>query len=125
MTANNYLSPTITIPSALTITAISQSNPMQISTSMNSDQYNSYQINQVVILSVPVTFGMWQANGLRAIISAVDEEVLSVCVDSTQFDAFLDPENGQIATLAPSGSRNLQYNNDTNVAFKSLNNRGN
>ncbi len=92
---------------------------------MTSDQYNSYQVNQVVILTVPVTFGMWQANGLRAIISAVDEDVLSVCIDSTLFDAFLDPENGQIATLAPSGSRNLQYNNNTNVAFKSLNNRGN
>jgi hypothetical protein len=124
--ANQYLPPVITIPSALEITAISQSNPMQITTTMNSDQVNTYQMSQVVVLTVPVTFGMWQANGLKGIISGVAGNIISLAIDSTNFDPFVNPNNGQIASLAPSGSKNLAFNNFTNqVPFQSLNNLGN
>ena len=124
--ANQYLPPVITIPSSLEITAISQSNPMQITTMMNSDQVNTYQMSQVVVLTVPVTFGMWQANGLKGIISGVAGNIISLAIDSTNFDPFVNPNNGQVASLAPSGSNNLQFNNTTALTpFQSLNNIGN
>jgi len=125
--ANTYLRPVVTVPSALEITDITRSFPMLVTTIMTTDQENVFQQNQVVSLSVPVTFGMWQANGLKGIILDINVNIISLAVDSTQFDTFLDPNNGEIATLSPSGSRNLEYNNNTalHAPFRSLNNIGN
>ncbi len=124
--ANTYLPPVIAIPSALEITAISQANPMVITTSANTDQSNTYIAGQNIKLTVPVTWGMWQSNGLTSNIVSVNSNQISVNIDSTNFDAFSNPNDGTIATLAPSGSKNLQYNNFTNqVPYQSLNNIGN
>jgi len=125
--ANTYLSPVVQIPSALEITDISKSNPMVISTSANSDQMDTYIAGQQIKLTVPANYGMFQANGLNALITEVNGSDITVNVDSTLFDTFVIPSTYiSGASLAPSGSRNLQFNNTTNqVPFQSLNNRGN
>lgn len=126
--ANTYLPPVIQIPSALEITNITRSNPMVITAVANSDQSNTYIAGQVVTLTVPITYGMFQANGLQAQILAVDGDDFTMNINSTQFDTFVIPSGNVIqpASFAPSGSRNLQFSNNTNqIAFQSLNNIGN
>lgn len=124
---NTYLPNVIQIPSALEITAISQAFPMVVTTSPNSVQDNTYIAGQTVTFQIPYAYGMWQLNGMTLPISSVNGTLLSFNIDSTNFDAFSVPAGGtQPASLAPSGSRNLQYNNQTNqVGFQSLNNIGN
>ena len=125
---NVYLPPVIQIPSALTILAISQTNPAVITVSANADQMNTYIPNMVIKCTVPFTFGMWQMGGLSPTILAVTGQQITVNVDATLFDAFTTPPAGSFgpATIAPSGSMNLQYDNTTGqVPFQSLNNVGN
>lgn len=101
---------------------------MVISTSANPvTQANTYIPGQLVRLNIPANYGMWQANGLTAQITAVNGSNITVNVDSSLFDPFSVPVSGeQPASLAPSGSRNLQFNNNTDqVPFQSLNNFGN
>lgn len=89
---------------------------------------NTYQEGQLVKLTVPISYRMFQANGLVGQIIEVNGSVIDVDIDSTQFDVFVVPSGNveQPASLAPSGSRNLQFNNLTrNVPFQSLDNRGN
>jgi hypothetical protein len=125
--ANIYLRPVIAIPSALEITAITQANPMVVTTTMNSDQVNTYIAGQVVALTIPANWGMWQANGLKGQITSVNGANLTLNINSLYFDAFVNPMDGSgPASLAPSGSRNLQIDNTTGqVPFQSLNNIGN
>lgn len=125
---NAYLPPVITIPSALEIIAISQSLPMSITTSADSDQMNVYIPGQTIRLTVPFNYGMYQANGLMGQIQSVTAPSMTVNIDSSGFDPFVVPSSGeQPASLAPAGSQNLQYMNGTNfsVPFQSLNNIGN
>lgn len=89
---------------------------------------NTYIPGQVVRLFVPYTYGMFQANGLQGKILEVSGSNISLDIDSRLFDSFAVPASNaeQPASMAPAGSRNLQYNNTTNdVAFQSLNNIGN
>jgi hypothetical protein len=127
--ANTYLPGTIQIPSSLTITDISKSYPMIVTFTINTvTEANTYRSKQVVRLTVPITYGMYQANGLEASILDVGSSTMTLDVDSRLFDTFSIPAAGQIqpATLAPSGSRNLQFDNTTRqVPFQSLNNIGN
>lgn len=125
--ANFLLPPVIQIPSCLEITAISQSFPMIITTSTNSDQSNTYIAGQNIKLLIPATWGMQQANTKTATIVSVNSNLLSVNIDSTLFDAFSNPNDGTgPASLAPSGSKNLPFSNNTGqISFQSLNNKGN
>lgn len=125
---NQYLPGTIQIPSSLLITNMTQSYPLVITFSVPSTGSNTYIAGQVVRLTVPRTWGMFQANGLTGKILNINGTTMSVDIDSTYFDAFVDGSSSSEtpASLAPSGSRNLQYNNFTNeVPFQSLNNIGN
>jgi hypothetical protein len=127
--ANTYLPGTIQIPSSMNITAITNSYPMVVTAEVNSlTESNSYIVGQVVRLTVPRSYGMFQANNLQGQIVEIDGLDFSLNIDSRQFDVFAVPEGNvqQPASLAPSGSRNLQFNNSTNsVPFQSLNNIGN
>lgn len=128
--ANTYLPGVIQIPSALTITAITQAYPMVVTTSTNDlTEANTYIAGQVVRLNIPYSYKMFQADGLQGQILLVSGNDLTLDIDSRQFDPFVVPSSAsasQPATLAPSGSRNLQYNNSTGqVPFQSLNNIGN
>jgi hypothetical protein len=126
--ANQYLPGVIQIPSMLLITAITQSFPMGVSFSVPSTGSNTYVVGQLVRLTVPQTWGMFQANGLVGRILAIDTSTMTLNIDSTLFDAFIDGSNSSEtpASLAPAGSQNLQFSNSTNqVGFQSLNNIGN
>lgn len=128
---NVYLPPVIQIPSALLITNITQSSPMVVTFAIPTiTAANTYIPGQAVRLTVPITWGMFQANGLVGVILSIDPigQTMSLNIDSTQFDAFVyNPTSVDTpASLAPAGSRNLQYDNFTGkVPFQSLNNQGN
>jgi hypothetical protein len=127
--ANQYLPPVIQIPSSLQITAITQSSPMVVTVAISnpSTEANTYIVGMAVRLMVPQTYRM-QANNLVGTITAINGSNLTLNLDSSQFDAFVVPSGNveQPATIAPNGSRNLQYNNMTmEVPFQSLNNKGN
>lgn len=119
--ANQYLQPVITIPSALEISSISQAQQMVVTVSANSDQMNAYIPGQKVRLTVPQSFGMYQANGLVGSIVSIGDSALTLAIDSSGFDPFVLVA-GQVASIAPSGSQNLTLNNmTTQVPFHNLN----
>lgn len=127
--SNQYLPGTVQIPSFLLITNITNSYPMKITVEVEATvAANTYQAGQLVKLTVPMPYRMFQANGLVGRIIEVNGSVIDVDIDSTQFDVFVVPSGNveQPASLAPNGSRNLEFNNTTRqVPFQSLNNRGN
>jgi hypothetical protein len=129
--SNQYLKPVIQIPSSLEITAITQTAPMVITVAINNptSQANIYTIGMAVKLFVPQTYGMYQANNLIGTITAVSGNNFTLNLDSSGFDPFVVPSGNveQPATIAPNGSRNLEYTNGTSlsVPFQSLNNIGN
>jgi hypothetical protein len=130
--ANQLLPGVNTIPNSLVITAITRALPMVVTTTLASlaspnPRVNTYQIGMNVKLTVPITYGMFQANGLMGTIIAISGNMFTLALDSSQFDAFSVPVNqvDSPASLAPFGSRNVEYNNSTNIAFESLNNIGN
>ncbi len=125
---NAYLPGVIQIPSALLITDISRAYPLVVTFTVPATGSNTYVIGQLVRLTVPRTWGMYQANGLTGRILAVGASTMSLDIDSTNFDAFIDGSSGPEtpASLAPAGSQNLEYSNGTDqVPFQSLNNIGN
>lgn len=127
---NQYLKPVIQIPSSLLITSISQSAPMVIGVSIQNatTEANTYIVGMAVKLTVPQTYKMYQANNLVGTITAISGSSFALNLDSSKFDAFVVPSGNvlQPATIAPNGSRNLEYNNLTNdVPYQSLNNQGN
>ena len=88
----------------------------------------SYIMGQVVKLFIPKTWGMQQAHGKQGKIIGLGTSTISLNIDSTMFDAFIyNPTSSESpASLSPSGSQNLQFNNMTSeVPFQSLNNTGN
>lgn len=89
---------------------------------------NTYVEGQLVRLNVPKTWGMFQANGLVGKILQIGSSTMSLNIDSTLFDAFVDGSSSKELppSLAPAGSQNLEFNNTTNkVPFQSFNNIGN
>lgn len=125
---NQYLRGVIQIPSMLLITGITQSFPMVVTFTVPPNGANTYQVNQLVILTIPVTWGMFQANWLVGKILGVNGTTMSLDIDSTYFDAFVNGSATSVtpASLAPAGSRNLEFSNTSaQVAFQSLNNIGN
>lgn len=109
---------------------MTQSYPMVLTYTVPENSSETYIAGQVVRLNVPRTWGMFQANGLTARIMSVDSNAntMHLDVNSMYFDAFIDGSGSSEtpASLAPAGSRNLEYNNTTNqVPFQSLNNIGN
>lgn len=127
--ANEYLPGTIQIPSSLLLTAITQTYPMMVTVSVDPVKAsNTYHTGMVVRLTVPKSYGMFQANGLIGRILEINSNDFLLDLDSRPFDPFVVP-SGNVdapASIAPSGSRNLEYDNTTRlVPFQSLNDRGN
>lgn len=127
---NQYLPPVILIPSSLVITAITQSSPMIVTVDIanTTTEAETYIVGMAVRLNVPQTYKMYQADKLVGTITAINGLNFTLNIDSSQFDAFVVPSGNvlQPATIAPNGSRNLEYNNLTRqVPFQSLNNIGN
>jgi hypothetical protein len=89
---------------------------------------NTYIVGMAVRLFVPVTYGMYQANNLVGTITAISGNQFTLGLNSSQFDAFVIPSGNteQPASISSFGSRNLQYNNLTDlVPNQSLNDIGN
>jgi hypothetical protein len=125
---NQYLPPVIATPSTLLITAMTNANPMVITATVPPSGANTYIAGQNVRLLVPRTWGMYQANNLTCQITQVNGLNFTVNVNSLNFDPFIYAISSSEtpASMAPAGSRNLQYNNNTDfVPFQSLNNIGN
>lgn len=125
---NQYLPGVIQTPSMFLITNMTQSYPLSITFTVPSTGANTYIPGQLVRLTVPKTWGMFQANGLTGQILSIDSTTMLLDINSTYFDAFVDGSStpGTPASLAPAGSRNLEFSNNTNdVPFKSFNNIGN
>lgn len=125
---NQYLPGVIAIPSALLITAITRASPMVVSFTIPAAGANTYIVGQLVKLTVPITWGMFQANGKVGKIIQIGVSTMSLNIDSSQFDAFVYKPTSvdSPAVLCPAGSQNLQFNNTTGqVPFQSLNNIGN
>lgn len=130
--SNQFLPGVNTIPNSLLITAITQASPMVVTVSLANDnapnpRVNTYQVGMNVRLFVPWSYGMYQANGLIGNIKAASGNVFILDLDSSLFDTFVIPVSTAEtpASLSPYGSRNVEYNNTTNIAFESLNNIGN
>ena len=90
---------------------------------------NTYIVGMNVRLTVPNAYRMYQANGLVGTITAISGSNFTLNLDSSGFDAFVAPSGvtvEQPASIAPFGSRNLEFSNQTaNLPFQSLNNIGN
>lgn len=126
--ANVYLPGTIQIPSSMVITAITKTFPAVVTVSVNDiTESNTYIAGQLVKLNVPYSYGMFQANGLVGQIVAVSGNDISVDIDARNFDTFVVPSTPPTpASIAPAGSRNLEFSNNTGqIAFQSLNDKGN
>lgn len=100
-----------TLPRSLLVTAITKAKQAVITVSPSND----YIAGQLVRLTVPHPYGMFQANGRT--VEVVDSSGLTITVDmdSRLFDNFaapnpaLLPTPSQPASLAPAGARNI-YN---------------
>lgn len=127
--SDQYLPGVIQIPSSIVITAITKSYPMVVTVNLNPiSEANTYIAGQQIKLNVPITYKMFQANGLSGIILNVSGSNITLDIDSTLFDAFVVPSGNvlQPAMISPNGSRNLPLDNTTRqVPFQSLNNLGN
>jgi hypothetical protein len=124
--ANIYLPPSPVVPMFLFISNITVALPAVI-TVTGQVPANVYIPGQLIYLSVPSDYGMYQANALTVEIIAVTTAQFTVALDSTQFDAFSAPPSGYMyprpATLSPAGSRNIY--NFTTLPFHSIGNFGN
>lgn len=128
--ANQYLPGVIATPSSLLITDITRSNPMVITVEIgnSSTESNTYIAGMAVKLFVPISYKMFQADGLIGTITNISGSDFTLNINSSSFDAFVIPSSGETpASISPAGSRNLQYDNNNilSVPFKSLNNQGN
>lgn len=127
---NTYLPGTITIPSSLLIVGATKSFPMVITVSVgNAAESNSYVVGMAIKLTIPKSYGMFQADGLVGSILGISGFDFSINIDSRLFDSFILPSGNVVspASICPNGSRNLRYTNGTSlrVPFQSLNNIGN
>jgi len=130
--ANQYLPNVNTIPNSLVITDITKAMPMVVTTTLvntaPNPRVNTYKVGMNVRLYVPQTYGMYQANGLVGNILGISGNAFTLSLDSTHFDAFSAPVTRveSPASLSPYGSKNLEYDNTTDlVPFQALNNIGN
>lgn len=115
--ANTYLPPSPVVPPFLLITNITRASNAVVTVSTT----NQYVAGQVVYFSVPFTYGMFQINGLSAMILTVDVTnlVFTMDINTILFDTFTVPVSGeQPASLSPSGAHNLY--NVTSVPFHAL-----
>lgn len=127
--ANTYLPGVIQIPSTLQISSATQSNPLVLTVSNDPvTAVNTYQSGQLVYFNVPRNYGMYQLNMQTGQIINVNGNTLTINIDSSMYDPFVVPSitAEQPASIAPAGSRNIQFSNFTNnIPFQSLNDRGN
>ena len=116
---NTYLPPSPVVPMFLVISNIT--NDQQCVVTVTTP--NAYVVGQCIYFSVPFDYGMTQINSLTGVILKIDitNLIFTVNINTTQFDAFINPPSGteKPATVSPAGSRNIY--NTLNVPFRSAN----
>lgn len=90
-------------PAMRIIDAITNANPMQITTSFDND----YLDGAIVRLNIPVDHGMQQANQLQGVVTVTSGTTFTLPIDSTIFDTFSHPgTTEQCAQITPVGEIN-------------------
>jgi hypothetical protein len=85
------------------ITAITQANPAVIVTSV----FHEYVTGTIVRIYIPRKAQMYQLDGKVYEITVTADNAFSIPVDSTYFDAFVDPADpSNCAQVIPIGERN-------------------
>ncbi len=85
-------------PAVRVIESITNANPAVVTTTYN----NSYFSTDVIKIRIPQGFGMWQMNNLSSRITVLSPTSFAMDeIDSTNFDVFVDPGNGQFAQTIP------------------------
>lgn len=109
------LYPYVWMPNAVTPIAITQAAQAVVTTSWD----HRYVVGQSVLLNVPANFGMVQASGLVAEITAVTANTFTLDLNTSGFTAFAFPPSGaplgqpSISSYSTSGSLVLNpYRND-------------
>lgn len=100
-----YINP-IFQPAMRIISAISQSNPVSVTTSFN----HLYISGNIVRLDIPKVFGMPQMNGVYGPIIVTSPTTFTMPIDSTNYQAFVipDPAPATSAQVVPFAEINSQ-----------------
>jgi len=119
--ANTYLPPSPVVPFNLLISNITNANPCVITVTITPPQINSYQVNQLILLTIPPAYGMQELADQTFPISAVNGNNLTIPVNSTTFQPYITPTGNvqEPASISSAGSRNLY--NFTQVPYHALN----
>ena len=117
MSANTYLAPSPVTPPSLIVSNITQSVNAVVTVTIA----NPYIPGQLIHLTVPPEYGMYQADQLTAEILSVSGLNFTTSLDTRQFNAFSIPvgvQKQKPASLSPAGSKNLY--NISAIPFHSL-----
>jgi hypothetical protein len=94
------------VPESLFVTKVTQAAQAVVTMSVD----HTYQVGQLLTLSVPATFGMSELDGVTAKVVARDDATVTLDVDSSSFTPFAFPASSPLpqgfATIAPAGQRN-------------------
>lgn len=88
-------------PAMRVISAITNSNPVVITTVYN----HQYQNGLIVRIDVPQADGMFQLNQQTGTVTVIDATSFSLPIDTTQYDAFVIPTDPLFPDLPPAGAQ--------------------
>lgn len=98
-----YSNPSPTFqPAMRIIQSITKANPAVITTTFDHD----YITGEIVRLGIPSGFGMVQADQKTGTITVTSSTTFSIDIDTTSYDAFVDPGGDQCAQVIPIGEVN-------------------
>lgn len=84
-------------PAMRVVTNITNGYPCIVTTSFA----NSYFTGDIIRIIIPLGFGMQQINNQFSNITVIDNTSFSMDIDTINYDAFNDPNNGQFAQSLP------------------------
>lgn len=94
------------VPESLFVTKVTQAAQAVVTMSVD----HTYQVGQLLTLSVPATFGMSELDGVTAKVVARDDATVTLDVDTSSYTPFAFPASSPLpqgfATIAPAGQRN-------------------
>lgn len=84
-------------PAMRVVTNITNGYPCVVTTSFA----NSYFTGDIIRIIIPLGWGMQQINGQFSAIIVLSDTTFSMDIDTTNYDVFSDPDNGQFAQCVP------------------------
>lgn len=86
-------------PALRKITAITNAYPAEVTTSFD----HNYVTGEVVVIIIPVGFGMQQINGKTGLITVTGDTTFTVTLDTTSLDPFAIPgdavQNAEVISI--------------------------